>query len=214
MVATSLYISLLPSVIFNGFGPNAQQVDPRSIPFLFGGVCPLNIYLIEPVHQSTSTFPFNIIPTTGLQLFFYLTDGTIGGAQYTWLVNWATDPANQYFIGNLPMSTAALQTLLGTGKSATASMQVSYIQNGLQCPAASFPVNIGVGAPTVGLNVPAGLTPLSAEAASATYFPIQPKPGQPLLLESLGESSSASPTWTTMTAAARLTCRTTSSTED
>ena len=187
-VATSLYISTLPSVIYNGFGTGAQQIDPRTIPFLFGGQLPLNIYLMEPVdNPPPSTFPYNIIPTFGLQLFFYITDGTIGGTIYTQQINWATDANNTYFIANLPMNTANLQALLGTSKSPQpAFLQVAYIQNGQQCPVCNFPILIGVGTPIVNLQVPAGLTPLSAEVANATFVPKQPVAGQGIQLMSKG----------------------------
>lgn len=189
MIATSLYISLLPAVIFNGFGPGASQVDPRTIPFLFGGQLPLNIYLLEQIQDPPpGTFPYNIAPTTGLQLFFYLTSGAIGGTIYTQQINWDTDPNNQYFTANLPMNTANLETLLAGVMGANYAggvMQIAYVQNGLQCPICSFPVQIGVGTPIIDLEVPAGLTPLSAEVANATYVPKQPVAGQGITLESV-----------------------------
>jgi len=167
---------------------STQPVDPSSLPLYFGDTLNLIIYLLQiPTGynaQDPSNSTLETVTTAGLQLFLYLDDGVVGGTIYTQQVAFATDPTNSYFYGTLALNTPALQTLLGTNTSAPCWLKMGYVQNGVQTTTLSKQVTIGVGIPVGALVVPAGLTPLSQEVAQAEFFPLQPKAGLALYLES------------------------------
>jgi hypothetical protein len=170
-------------------GQNSTQlIEPGSIPLFFGDTLLLNIYLLQvPIGwdaRNPMASGLETVPTNGLQLFFYIDDGTIGGTIYTQQIAFAEDPSQRFFIGTLALNTAALQTLIGANTGAPAWIKIGYVQNGVQTTVLSARVTINVGLPLVALAVPAALTPLSAEVANATYYPQLPVAGMPLLIKS------------------------------
>lgn len=187
MADLKLYINTSNNSLVGGQS-STQAIDTGSLPLFFGDVLNLVIYLLQTPTGYNSTDPSNskleTVSIAGLQLFFYLDDGKIGGTVYTSQVAFETDPTDSFFIGTLALNTEPLQTLLGTANSATAWVKVGYVQNGQQVTILSKQVSIGVGIPVAALQVPAGLTPLAAEVANQTYFPQQPVAGKPLYLES------------------------------
>ena len=167
-------------------GLNRSAVlDPLSIPFYYGDTINLIVYLLTPNPVADPQSPkFSIIPTTGVQLFLYLDDGTIGGTIYTQQIAWSTDANSQYFFATLPINTAALQALMGSTQQQTVSIKIGYVAGGQTTTVFSQQIQIRVGLPNVALAVAPGLTALSQEVAKATYFPIFPQAGLSLLLMS------------------------------
>ncbi len=184
MAHLTLYVDTTSNDLISGLN-RSDTVDPQKIPFYYGDTINLKIYLFDKVQTSSpNDFTPLIIPTTGLQLFLYLDDGIVNGTVYTQQITWSTDANEQYFYASLALNTVALQTLLGATTGKQCYMKIGYIQDGLQTTVFSQLVNIGVGIPNTTLVVPAGLTPLSAEVANATYYPLQPVAGLPLYIES------------------------------
>lgn len=89
--------------------------------------------------------------------------------QFAWTAS--TDLADPYWTANLPMNTAEIGTLLGSGSSAVAWLELKMVQGGL--PTTVLSKQITIDAAVIkdgGLVVPPGLTPLSAEAALAMFL--------------------------------------------
>jgi hypothetical protein len=184
MVQINLYIDTTENILISGLNTSGS-FDPNKIPFYYGDTVNLRVYLMDKLQvRFPSDFPYSIIPTTGLQLFLYLDDGTVGGTIYTQQISWATDANSQYFYATLALNTAALATLLGVSTGKTCYLKIGYVQAGLQTTVFSQTINIGVGIPASGLVVPPGLTPLSVEVANATYYPLAPAAGVPLYITS------------------------------
>ncbi len=132
---------------------------------------------MRPLQVFTPSVPnYAIIPTVGLTLELYLTNGLDSEAahyaQYTQQVVWNTDPNNQYFYANLALNTQALIDLLAENTSAKAYLVIGYVQAGADTTVLYQPITVQPGVPTSNLVVPPGLTPLSMEAASGLFVPI------------------------------------------
>ena len=182
MPKLNLYIDVENNQLLSSIDqPNI--VNSQTLPLFYGDTVQLNVWLL----QSTSTgqigsATYSIIPTTGLALLLYINDGILsGGTNYTQQLAWNTDANNQYFYANLPLNTAALETLL-TGGSNLANLVIGYTQNGYPTTVFAGKVTINIGLPIGALVVPPGLTPLSAEVAAQTYMPLIPVAGQALAL--------------------------------
>ena len=164
----------------------AQYANPLALPLYYGDTVQLQVWFYQRLPGSTvqTAFPFSIIPASALNPLVMLYDGTVAGAgaPYAQAVDWAADPTGQYVTGTLNLSTPALQALLGSKTSAPAWLGIGYIQAGETTTALRQQVNIGVGILTGALVPPAGLTPLSKEAAQQMFFPIAPVAGQPIYL--------------------------------
>lgn len=179
-----LYIDTTDNAFIGGLNTTAN-VNPFDLPLFYGDTISLRIYLMDKLQTTNpSIFPYEILGTAGLQLFLYLDDGLVAGTIYTQQITWSTDANNQYFYANLALNTAALATLLGSATSRECYLKIGYVQGGLQTTVISRQVQIGVGIPSVALVVPPGQTPLSAEVAAATFFPLTPVAGQPLFIMS------------------------------
>lgn len=169
---------------------SSQLIDPSSLPLFYPDTPNFSIYLLglpvgyNPTNQSASAFA-SIVPS-GLKLYAFMDDGKIGGTTYTQQVTWTIDPTNSFFTGSIPLNTAAIVTLLGTGTSASAWLHIGYTDaNGNQFTVFSRQVRIGVGINTgAAVVVPPGLTALSKEEALQLFWTINPVVGRPLYLES------------------------------
>lgn len=189
MANFTLYIDTYQQRLIGGLN-DSTFVDPSSLPLFFGDTITLNVYLLAPLQVTDpSQWNYQIIPTTGLQLFVYLDDGTIdpvAGNIYAQQITWTTDPDQEYFAAEFALNTVNLAALMNAGNSKSAScwIKIGYVQNGYQTTVFSIPVTVNAGLPETNLIVPAGQTPLSAEVARATFFPQQPVAGMPLQLMS------------------------------
>jgi hypothetical protein len=186
MAQLTLYINTSNNTLVSG-QQNTQPIG-SSLPLFFGDTLSLKIYLLQTPEGYNATDPSNsgleTVPTAGLQLVLYLTDGKDDGTIYTQCVNFVEDATGSFFTGQLALNTAALQTLFGNNKTASCYLQVGYIQDGLNTTVLNMPVTLQVGIPTTPLTVPPGLTPLSVEAADAMFVPVNPLPGQPIYVQS------------------------------
>lgn len=170
---------------------NASVLSSIGTP-LFGGDggLILQVYLLVPTQTSNpSVFNYTIVPTTGLSLEAFLTNGVFGsGIQiYTQQVNFSTDINNQYFYASFPLNTAngwngggsiGVLGLLDDKEGATATLQIGFLQNGLTTSEIYLPVNLIPGIPTATTSVPAGLTALSLQAADNRYVQLAQPAGQ------------------------------------
>jgi hypothetical protein len=184
MPQLSLYVDTTRNMLVGGLN-NPAFVNPNALPIFYGDELLLNIYLLNNVGpQGSGNSPFSVIPTAGLALQVYLTDGTAAGTVYTNQVVFQADPSGTFFSGILPLNTPALQTLLGSNPYATAFLKIGYLQNALPTTVFSGQVTVNVGLPNAQLQVPPGQTPLSAEVAAQTFVPINGVAGQPIILVS------------------------------
>lgn len=116
---------------------------------------------------------YSQVPVAGITLQLAIGTKTGGaGTYYTQQFTWtaSTDLGQPYFSGEVPMNTAAITTLLGSGKTAPAYMEIKMVVGGTPTTIYSKPVTINAGVIKDGVDVvPAPLTPLSAEAARAMF---------------------------------------------
>lgn len=170
MANLDLYIDATAQQAVSGFANNSIFTIP---PFTQEDTLNLRIRLMT----RTATFPVNpysYIPNTGLTLEVALgtkqgSGGTLYTQQFTWALN--TDLSDPYFYASLPLNTSPIATLLGVNSSATAFFEIKYISGGVPTTVLSQQVTIQACVIHVGsLTVPAGLTPLSAEAAAAIFL--------------------------------------------
>ena len=179
MNGLSLFIDTTSNTLITGIN-SPSSINPLTLPIFYGDTIPVRVTLLNTI--GTTLFgqnPYVIIPTTGLQLFLYLDDGTVGGTIYTQQITFTADPTTSFFSSTLALNTAALQALMAGSTIQTASLKIGYIQNGLPVTVFSQTVNIRVGLPAVNLAVAPGLTPLSVEVANATYVHIDGNPNNP-----------------------------------
>jgi hypothetical protein len=88
--------------------------------------------------------------------------------QFTWVPS--DDLGQPYFSGTLSMATAEIAGLLGSAASANAWFHIRKIEGGTPTTILEEPVTIHAAVIKSGaLEVPAPLTPMSAESANATY---------------------------------------------
>lgn len=191
MQSLSLFIDTTSNSFITGNG-NPAIISAASIPLFYGDTVSMNIWLFNRIAtgsgQNTS-FPFQVIPTTGLTLFFYIDDGTVAGTIYTQQISWTPDASTNFFSANVNLATAGLLNLVNATapSSAAAYLKIGYVQNGLQTCVigGSTQVNIGVGLPTSAVpGAPAGQTALSLEVALATFARLQGPAGQNIQLQS------------------------------
>ena len=183
-----LYIDTTANQLIKALNSSAT-VDVSTIPLFYPDTIQLQIYLMTKLQNvNPNVFPYSIISTAGLALLLELSDGkadadrTVYASQYVW----STDANNQYFYANLSLNTAAVKTLVQHTEpgAAQAWLKIAFVAGGFQTDvfARSVPVNIGVGTATL-VPVP-NQTPLTAEVANQTYFPLQPVAGLAAYLKS------------------------------
>lgn len=175
----TLYIDTSANRLLSSLN-TSSSVQTSSLPFFVGDTLQLQVYLMNPLQTFTPSVPgYQIIPTTGLTLELFLTNGLESGAvgppayaQYTQQVVWNTDPTNSYFYANLALNTAELIALIGDSTSAKAYLVIGYVQAGKDTTVLYQPITVQPGLPNSNLVVPPGLTPLSLEAAVGLFVPI------------------------------------------
>lgn len=170
MANLDLYIDTTAQIAVSGFS-NSAQID--ALTFTQEDTLNLRIRLLT----RTSTFPvipYSFIPNTGLTLQVALgtkvgNAGNIYTQQFTWALN--GDLSDPYFYAALPMNTGAIATLLGSTSSKTAFLEIKYVSSGVPTTVLSTQVTIQACVIHSGsLTVAPGLTPLSAEAAAASFL--------------------------------------------
>lgn len=173
MAQFDLYIDTYQGVLVSGL------TTPQSVPlpqFVQGDDPTLRIFLLKPTWNPLSAYTLE--PIGGLSLLVAIGD-QVGNATnyYTQQFGWtpSADPNNpNYFIGQLPMNTAPITTLLGSGKSADSVFQVCYTDanaGGAQTTVLEIPCNIKASViKQGGVIVPAGQTPITLEYANSTFL--------------------------------------------
>jgi len=141
-------------------------------PFVQGDSLALKIWILTGYSQLAA---YDRVPVAGITLQVAL--GTkVGNAatyytqQFTWTAS--ADLGSPYFSGTLPMATNEIDTLLGGDSSASAWLEIKMIQSAVPVTILSKQVIIQAAVIKPDTNtVPAPLTPLSAEAANASFIP-------------------------------------------
>lgn len=179
----SLYINTASNNLLSSLTGSAA-VAPQSLPFFCGDVIQLQVYLMEPLQTTQPSVPqYSIINTAGLALEMYITNGLDSNSPdyiaYTWQVTWSTDPNNQYFYANLDLTQEALVTLLANSTNATAYLVVGYVAGGYDTTVLYVTITLQPGIPNAVGPLPAGLTPLSVQAAAGMFVPISGVPPIP-----------------------------------
>lgn len=171
MATADLYIDTANCKPVAGLGDSTIVSLPR---FAQGDTLSMRIWLLAPTTTDRLATPYTFIPTTGLSLQVAL-GAKIGSTTtyYTQQFSWtaSAEPNNPYWSAAFPMNTAAITSLISTGASASAWFEVKYLLGGLPTTVLCEEVTIHAGViKSGGVTVPNGLTPLSAEAAMATYL--------------------------------------------
>lgn len=170
MAQLDLYIDTYSRKLVSG----VSNLNPGSLPgFTQGDTISLRIYLLA----RTTTYPqgtaYQIINNADLSLKVALgpKNGTSGSTLYTQQYTWTPDSQNQYFYANLPLNTAAIESLIGTAESARAWFEVEYTQGGL--PTTVYQEEVTIQAEVIeaaSLVTPAGENPISLETAKAMFI--------------------------------------------
>lgn len=151
---------------------STSDISVAQLPqFVQGDTINFRVFLIRSVGRLSTPAR---VTTTGRTLQMAL--GTRVGntttyytQQFTWEPN--DDEANPHWTAQLPMSTAAINSLISAGESAQAWFEVKVIENGLPTTVLSKLVNILAAViKEGGITVPALPTPLSVEAAIMLFL--------------------------------------------
>ncbi len=169
---------------------STQTIEAGSIPFFCPDTFALVVYLLQLPRGYDARDPSNskleTVSNAGMTINVYLNDGTLGGTTYAAALALTPDATNTYAFGSISLNTAEMKLLCASPKTgASCWIKIVYVQGGLETTVLSKTINIGIGV-LLPASVPVpGFTPLSVETANATYFPLQPVPGQALYLESM-----------------------------
>lgn len=152
-------------------------IQGTSLPLFYPDTIQLNVYLLQPIaNAAIGNANYQSIPTAGIELLLYLDGGSEGSPILSQVTNFQSDASGTYFIGTLALNTAAIKQPLGTAKSLGATLKIGSIVGGNTTTYIATGVTIMAGMPAGGLIVPPGLTPLSLQAAEATFVPINGLP--------------------------------------
>jgi hypothetical protein len=138
--------------------------------FVQGDSLQLRIWLLSNYSQLEA---YDEVPVSGITLQVALgtkvgNSSTLYTQQYTWTPS--ADLGQPYLSATLPMSTAEITTLLGSSATASAWFEVKMISSAVPVTILSKQVTIQAAViKSDSTSVPAPLTPLSAEAANASY---------------------------------------------
>lgn len=153
--------------------PVAGKTEPSIVPlprFIQGDSLLLRIWLLTGRSRVSS---YSYVPVAGITLEAAL-GVKVGNAttyytqQFTWTAS--EDLAQPYFEAVFPMNTDAITTLIGSAEQDQAWFEVKMIQDGTPITVLSKLVTVHASViKEAGITVPAGLTPLSAEAAAASF---------------------------------------------
>lgn len=140
-----------------------------------GNTFTLRIRALTPTPDfPVSDPPYELVAVAGRTIQFAI--GTKAGnasthyvEQYTWTAD-TSDLSDPFWYADIAMNTAGITTLLGTSASATSWMEINLVEG---APRTILSKQVTIEASVIKnatLTVPAGLTPLSAEAAAALYL--------------------------------------------
>jgi hypothetical protein len=171
MATVDLYIDAGQCKAVAGPSDSSIVALPR---FSQGDTLAMRIWLLAPTATDRLATPFTYIPTTGLTLQVAL-GAKVGNSTtyYTQQFSWTAspEPENPYWSGALPINTAEITSLIGSAASALAWFEIKYVSGGLPTTVLCEQITIHAGViKSGGVTVPNPLTPLSAEAANATFL--------------------------------------------
>ena len=186
MLVLNLYVNRDQGTLFSGL-QNSQPVLPQSLPLYFGDTLTINLYTFTAIQASINpagNFGYQLVPVAGLAPLLYITNGTIAGgaAPYASCVQWDPDPTGTYVTGTLALTSPELLAAFGNSQTFSSRLIIGFVQNAVPVSIFNSPVILGVGVQNYIPALPPQLTPLSVQAASLMFMPIQPIPGQPLYL--------------------------------
>lgn len=156
----------------SGFSNSGSATIPLLVQ---GDTLNMRIWLLARSPTYPVDPPFVYVPNTDITIQVAIgTRVGQGGVLYTQQFTWTPngDAANPYFFAQLPMNTGNINSLLGSSSSQTAYLEVKYIAAG-GVPTTVLSKQVTIQAAVIQSNsvvVPAGLTPLSAEAANALFL--------------------------------------------
>ncbi len=135
--------------------------------FAQGDSMDMTIWLLDMY----SNFAYRLVPVAGITLQVAL--GDKAGTYYTQQFSWtpSADLSQPNFSATFPMNTAAIDTLVDGKLRAAAYFEIKKVISSV--PVTVFQRRVIIEAAVItptSLTVPAGLTPLSAEAANAAYL--------------------------------------------
>jgi len=139
-------------------------------PFVQEDSLQLKIWLLSGYSRLAS---YSQVPVSGITLEVAIgtrigSSSTYYTQQFTWTPS--EDLGQPYFSGTLSMATAGINTLLGSSGSAQAYLQIRKTEGGVPATILQEPITVFASVIKDGVEeVPAPLTPLSAEAANASY---------------------------------------------
>lgn len=185
---TTLYIDVSTGNLLTALN-NPTVVNPSTIPWPVGDTRLMQVYLLSPLQvQNPSINNYEIVSTAGKQFELFFDNGELSTSEgyeaYTQLINWNTDPNNQFFYGVLSLNTAALDTLLGIKTTAGCYLRSGYVDANGDTTVLSAQINVFPGIPNAVNVVPAGLTPLSLEAAKQIFVQVNGAAGAGFILQS------------------------------
>lgn len=168
MAQVDLFIDIVRGETIAGVADASIAELPR---FVQGDTINFAVYLVKAASRLSA--PTRVL-TSGVSIQMAL--GTRVGdetlyytQQFTWTAS--TDLADPYWTAQLPMNTEAISSLIDSESSALCWFEVKMIVDGL--PTTVLSKQITIQASVIkegGVVVPAGLTPLSAEAANALFL--------------------------------------------
>lgn len=169
MAQFTLYIDTDAGSLVSG----PENPNSAALPKLIQGDTPsFRIYLLARTSTFPQISPYNVVDLSSLSLKVALTDpGGSSSTVYTNQYTWAKDGTNSYFYADLPLNTAPIATLLGSGKTASLYFEVEYTQSAVPTTVLLQSTTIFADGIKAGSTVvPAGETALSAEVANATFL--------------------------------------------
>lgn len=167
MASANLYIDIDRGIAVGGVNDSTAAKLPR---FVQADSLKLRIWLLSGYGRLRS---FDQVPVAGITLEVALGAKSGSGAtyytqQFTWTPS--GDLGQPYFEATLPMNTAEIDDLLGANPTAPAWFQIRKTEDGTPTTVLQEPITIHASVIQDGVaEVPAPLTPLSAEAANAAF---------------------------------------------
>lgn len=170
MAQYSLYVDTNSGTLVSGTASTISGVMPKLVQ---GDTISLRIYLLERTSTYPISSPYSVVNISNISLRVGIGQktGTSGTALVTQQFTWAKDLTNNYFYADLPLNTAGIETLIGAASSGSAWFEIEMTQGGF--PTTVFQQQVTIEAEVIetgSISVPAGLTALTAEEASATYL--------------------------------------------
>lgn len=196
MPALQLFVNTACNALVAGL-QSTSPVDPASLPLFYGDRLALSITLLglPPGYNPTDVSNSRLagVVTAGLRCFIFIDDGTIAGLASPYAGVELASKDGTTWTGTLPLSTTALQTLLGSNAQSPAWLHIGLVDgsgNQQTVLSRACKIGVGIGAAASGLRAPplgggsGTLTPLYAEEAAGLFMSINPVAGRALYLMS------------------------------